>query len=151
MPGKPRGESKYNSPEALNDLKERLRTTNVPGINPLQTSFVIAVIDVGGWGEISPLQQERLDEYLTTEKSQTKIGKEQGVKDIAIRMSNIRAIETLHSFFVKTCPDRADDFPLAEVRKGKDPAITAGRPKEPNSRRSKAERRRRERMVLSAI
>ena len=152
MPGRSRGESKYNDPAVLDDFKERLEKTTVIGINPLQPRFILAVIEAGGWNEISPLSQERLDEYLTTEKSQVKMGKEQGVKDVAILLSNRRAIETLHAFFVSACPQRAEEFPLDEVRKGKDPSLMGrvygGRQREPNSRRSKAERRRQERLGL---
>lgn len=159
MSGKSRGESRYNSPEAINDLKERLRVSNVPGINPLQPAFVIAVIDEGGWYEISPQSQVRLDKYLTEEKSQAQLGIEYGVKQAAICLSNMRALEALHAYFVSVCPERANEFPLDAVKKRKDLIVTGslggrfgrlgGRPKEPNSRRSRAERRKLEKEALN--
>lgn len=127
MPGRARGESMYDNPEKLNQLEQDLMEVHT-GLDPLLPEFVRAVIKAGGWYEITPLQQDRLGEYLTTEKSEREMAAEEGLSHVTIAKSNRRALEILHKYFVRVRPDEAKNFPSEVVTKGKDPGVIGGRP-----------------------
>lgn len=142
MPGRAKGESMADDPEKVNEFRQgliemrgKIERGEPTGLNRLQPEFLLTILDLEGLGEVSPLQQERLRVYFTTEMSEVEMAREEGKSDDAIQKSNRRALEVLYQYLVMVSPEKAEQFPRERVLRGKNPGyfgakhgIEGGRP-----------------------